>query len=253
MSENEKDVKATKISRRQFLKDAGLIVGGATIGSMALVNACTSTTTVTAPGTTSTKTVTNTTTVQGPGGSTVTTTVTGPGSTSTVTATKTVTTTAQAPGPSLTSQSLVRLNVNGRDYDLTVPDHWSVAMVLRETLGLFGTKIGCDMGQCGACTILVDDIPVYGCVMLACEADGKRIMTVEGMSDGFTLSPLQQKFYDREAVQCGYCTPGFLMAAEGLLKANPRPTEDDVRLALSGHICFCQNFKKTIDAVVGGV
>ena len=256
MSEDEKEVGKPKISRREFLKDAGLIVGGATIGSVALVNACGGTTTVTAPGVTSTKTVTSTatTTVQGPGGATVTTTVAGPGSTSTVTATKTVT--ATAPGPStpvLAGQSLVKLNVNARDYDIVVPDHWSLAMTLREGLGLFGTKLGCDMGQCGCCTVLVDGVPVYGCVMLACEVGSKKVTTIEGLSNGITLSPLQKKFWDNQALQCGYCTPGFLMAAQGLLNVTPKPTYDEVRLALSGHLCMCQNFKKTIDTVVGGV
>ena len=227
MSE-EIETKKPRISRREFLKDAGLIVGGATIGSIALVNAC--------------------------GGETVTTTV--PGATVTTTvpgATVTTTVTAPPAESSLGDESLIKLTVNGTLYNLTVKNHLSLAWVLREKLGLFGTKIACDMGQCGACTILVDDVAIYGCVMLACEANGKRVDTVEGLSNGVTLSPLQQKFYDHEAVQCGYCTPGFLMASTGLLKTNPKPTENEVRLALSGHLCMCQNFKKTIDAVVGGV
>ena len=229
MSE-EIETKKPRISRREFLKDAGLIVGGATIGSIALVNACgggDKTVTTTVPGTTVTTTIP---------GTTVTTTVTAPPTES-----------------SLGDESLIKLTVNGTLYNLTVKNHLSLAWVLREKLGLFGTKIACDMGQCGACTILVDDVAIYGCVMLACEANGKRVDTVEGLSDGITLSPLQQKFYDHEAVQCGYCTPGFLMASTGLLKTNPKPTENEVRLALSGHLCMCQNFKKTIDAVVGGV
>ena len=217
MSE-EKEVKKFNLSRREFLKDAGLIVGSATIGSIALAGACGKTTeTVTLPGSTVT--------------------VTAPGSS----------------GPSLGDESLINLVVNSVSHNLVVKNHLSLAWVLREKLGLFGTKIGCDAGQCGACTILVDDVPIYGCVMLACEADGKKVSTIEGQSDGITLSPLQQKFYNKEAVQCGYCTPGFIMAAAGLLKVNPKPTEDEVRLAFSGHLCMCQNFKKTIDAVVGGV
>ena len=234
MSE-EKEVKKPNLSRREFLKDAGLIVGGATIGSIALAGACKTTETVTLPGSTATV-------------GTVTTTVTQPGGTSTVTVTSPGTS-----GPSLVGESLINLTVNNVPYNLVVKDHLSLAWVLREELGLFGTKIGCDMGQCGACTILVDDVPIYGCVMLACEANGKKVVTIEGQSDGITLSPLQQKFYNKEAVQCGYCTPGFIMAAAGLLKVNPKPNEKEVRLALSGHLCMCQNFKKTIDAVVGGV
>jgi len=240
MSE-EKEIKKPNLSRREFLKDAGLIVGGATIGSIALASACGKTETVTVPGSTVTTTV-GTLTV--PGG---TVTVTQPGGTTTVTAT------SGPSGPSLVGESLINLTVNGTAHKLVVKDHLSLAWVLRESLGLFGTKIGCDMGQCGACTILVDDVPIYGCVMLACEADGKKVSTIEGQSDGINLSPLQQKFYDKEAVQCGYCTPGFIMAAAGLLKVNPKPNEAEVRLALSGHLCMCQNFKKTVDAVVGGV
>ena len=236
MSE-EKEVKKPHLSRREFLKDAGLIVGSATIGSIALASACgkTTTTTVTTPGSTATVTQTI-------GGSSI-------------TNTSTVTTTITAPpaGPTLADESLISITVNKIPYTLTVKNHLSLAWVLREKLGLFGTKIACDMGQCGACTILVNDTPVYGCVMLACEANGKKIETVEGLSDGDVLGPVQKKFYDFEAVQCGYCTPGFVMAAVGLLRANAKPTEDDVRFALSGHLCMCQNFKKTINAVVGGV
>jgi aerobic-type carbon monoxide dehydrogenase small subunit (CoxS/CutS family) len=249
MSEEKKELKTTKISRREFLKDAGLIVGGATVGTMALVNACggTTTTTVTSPGGTTTKTVTSTTTAGA--GSTVT--VTQPGATSTVTKTVPVTVTETPPA---TGAASTTLNVNGMDYSVVIPDHWSLAMTLREQLGLFGTKIGCDMGQCGACTVLVDGVAVYACVMLGVEAgNGQKITTIEGLSDGITLSPLQQKFYDGEAVQCGYCTAGFVMAAQGLLNTNPKPTEDDVRLGLSGHLCMCQNFRKSVMAVTGGV
>jgi aerobic-type carbon monoxide dehydrogenase small subunit (CoxS/CutS family) len=243
MSE-ETEVKKPGLSRRDFLKDAGLIVGGATIGSVALASAC-STKTVTTTSAGSTATVTNTIT------NTATTTV--PGSTATVT----TTVTSSGPGPGGPAvgadESFINITVNGLPYKLVVKNHLSLAWILREKLGLFGTKIGCDMGQCGACTILVDDVAIYSCVMLACEADGIKVTTVEGLANGNALSPLQKKFYDKEAVQCGYCTPGFLMAATGLLKENPRPNEDDVRLALSGHMCMCQNFRKTIDAVVGGV
>jgi len=149
--------------------------------------------------------------------------------------------------------SIVTLNVNGVNYLLRVNDHETLAWTLREQLGLTGTKIGCDMGQCGACTVLADGVPIYACLKLSREAEGIQIETVEGISDGHELSPLQSKFQKIDAVQCGYCTPGFLMAAKGLLNVKPNPTEDEVRLALSGHICSCGNFKKTIEAVKGGV
>jgi len=274
MTEKKKNGSGGK-TRREFLKDAGLLVGGTAIGSTVLLAACgggetetvtdtvtrTNTVTSTAPGTT--QTVTSTTTV-------------GAGQTATVTDTVTTTQTQTeskfiCPIDNMEFDTLaelqahftathpekaagfVTLNVNGVDHGLFVEDHESVAHTLREQLNLTGTKIGCDMGQCGACTILADGVPVFACLMLSCEAEGIQITTVEGLSDGVTLSPVQQKMYDNEAPQCGYCTPGFVMAAQGLLNVNPTPTEDDVRLAFSGHICMCQAFKKHIDAVVGGV
>jgi len=259
-------------TRREFLKDAGLLIGGTAIGSTVLLAACgggeeatktvtktnTATVTSTAPG--ATQTITSTTTV-------------GAGQTATTTLTETQTTTRficpidgmefdtlaelqthfESAHPGATLPTYTTLNVNGIDYNIVVKDHWSLAMTLRDQLGMFGTKFGCDMGQCGCCTVLADGVPILGCVMLACEVGNQKITTIEGLSDGSTLSPLQQKFWDQEAVQCGYCTPGFIMAAQGLLNVNPKPTVDDVRLALSGHLCMCQNFKRTIAAVVGGV
>lgn len=256
MSEEEK--KNTEgLSRREFLKDAGLVVGGATVGSMAILSACSGGTTVTQ---TTTKTVT--TTAAGAG---TTTTVTSPPTTVTVSkfidpldgteyptldALKAHFASAH-PGASLPAYST--LNVNGIDYKLVLKDHWSLAMTLREQLGLFATKLGCDMGQCGCCTVLKDGVPILACVLLACEVGSAKIETLESLSDGIKLSPLQQKFADQQAFQCGYCTPGFIMAAQGLLKVTPKPTADEVRLALSGHLCMCQNFKKTVEAVTGGV
>ena len=246
------------LSRRQFLKDAGLVVGGATIGSMAILSACGDTKTVTE---TRTNTVTSTSTVGA--GSTVT--VTSPPATVSVNkyicpldnqefaSLEALNAHFTAAHPEASLPAFVTLNVNEVDYRLVVRDHYSLAWTLREQLGLFGTKLGCDMGQCGSCTVLADGVPIYACLMLACEAEGMKITTIEGLSDGITLSPLQQKFFDNEAVQCGYCTSGFVMAAQGLLNVKAKPTEDEVRLALSGHLCMCQSFKKTIESVVGGV
>ncbi len=125
--------------------------------------------------------------------------------------------------------------------------------VLRDQLGLFGTKVGCGMGDCGSCVGLADGRPVLSGLMLAIECDGMRLETIESLSDGLSLHPLQQKFYDMEAFQCGFCTPGFIMAAKGLLDKNPTPTVDEVRQALAGHICTCGNFARTVAAVAGGV
>ena len=219
-----------KISRREFLKDAGLVVGGAAVGSAALLSAC-----------------------KGDKDGKNTTKYVCPLDSKEFSSLKDLKDHFASAHEGQAIPNFKTLNVNGVDYNLVINDYWSLAWVLREQLGLFGTKVGCDMGQCGACTVIVDDKPVYACLLFACEMEGKKIRTVEGLSDGINLNPLQQKFYDNNATQCGYCTPGFLMAATALLEKNSKPTEDEVRAALSGHICMCQNFKKTIESVVGGV
>jgi len=253
MSEEEKKKNPGQISRREFLKDAGLVIGGAAVGSIGLASACGGGTT--AGGTT---TISKTVTTTLPGTGIATTTVTQSKFIDPLDNTEWPTLDAlkahfAAAHPGASLPPYTTLNVNGVDYNVVVPTHWTLAWALRESLGLFGTKIGCDMGQCGACTVLADGIPIYSCILLANEAQGKKILTIEGLSEGIKLSPLQQKFFDNEAVSCGYCTAGFVMAAQGLLNVIPKPTEDDVRLGLSGHLCMCQNFKKTVEAVVGGV
>jgi aerobic-type carbon monoxide dehydrogenase small subunit (CoxS/CutS family) len=235
----------SSISRREFLKDAGLIVGGATVGSMALINAC-GATTITAPGqtVTSTKTVTSTTTstVAGPGGSVVT--VTQPGTT--------VTTTVTAPAPTGAGlpAGTVTLKVNGKTAYVTVEDDWSLAHVLREKLGLFGLKVGCDRGECGSCTIVVDNKAVYSCCMLACEAEGKEILTIEGLSEGNNLHSVQRSFMENGAFNCGYCTPGHIMSAVALMKKTPKPTLDQAKEAISGNLCWCSDYKRICEAIV---
>jgi len=238
MSEDKK--KAKQVTRRQFLAGTGVVVGGAAIGSVALLSACGGETTKTI-----TDTVTDTTTTTVPGG---TETVTVPGATETVTSTTTVTEGGPAGIP-----GVVTLAINDRDYVVKVEPDWTLAFVLRDKLGMMGTKLGCDSGGCGVCTVIADGKAVFSCMMLACECEGKDIQTIEGLSDGITLSPLQQAFYDESAFQCGYCTPGFLMASKVLLDANPSPTKDEVKEALSGHLCGCGNFKKVIDTLAGGI
>ena len=233
------------ISRREFLKDAGLVVGGATVGSMAILSACGETKTVT-------KTVTST--------STLTSTV-GAGSTVTVTSPPTTVSVNKYICP-LDNQEFATLDalkthleanhvgaeattltVNGYTYGFVgLKPYTSLLHVLREKLGLFGTKSGCDMGECGACTVLMNGKPVYSCLVLAIEADGASVETVEGLSaDGKTLSPVQQIFYDKDALQCGFCAPGFIMAATALKRGKPNPTLEEVKEALSGHQCTCGN------------
>lgn len=150
----------------------------------------------------------------------------------------------------LNNKGLIRLIVNGNPYELKVKPHWTLAFILREKLGLTGTKIGCDRGSCGICTVIVDGKPIYSCMMLAVDADGRNIVTIEGLSDGIMLNPVQQAFVDNDASQCGYCTPGFIMSAKALLDSNPAPTRDEVREAFSGHICICGHTKKVVDAVL---
>jgi len=133
----------------------------------------------------------------------------------------------------------VVLDVNGRTHRLLVEPRWSLLYVLRERLGLTATKLGCERGECGVCTVLVDDKPCYSCTMLAVESEGKKITTLEGLMHGEELGPVQQAFVEEDAFQCGYCTPGQIMAVEGLLRANPNPTIDEIRLGVSGNLCRC--------------
>jgi aerobic-type carbon monoxide dehydrogenase small subunit (CoxS/CutS family) len=153
----------------------------------------------------------------------------------------------------------IRLVVNGQPYELWVgdrpqevnPSH-TLAHTLRETLGLTGTKIGCDHGACGACTVLMDGKPVLSCMMLTVEADGKNITTIEGLGDPGTmkLDPLQQAFIDHTAFQCGFCTPGIIMSAKGLFNENPSPTEQEVKEGLSGNYCRCISHYHVLEAVM---
>ncbi len=136
----------------------------------------------------------------------------------------------------------VTLNINGRRHRLLVEPRWSLLFVLRERLGLTGTKDGCDRGECGACTVLIDDLPRYACMTLAVEAEGMKIVTVEGLMKGEELGPVQQAFLEHDAMQCGYCTPGQAMSVEGLLRANPDPSIDEIRMGVSGNLCRCGTY-----------
>jgi CO/xanthine dehydrogenase Mo-binding subunit/aerobic-type carbon monoxide dehydrogenase small subunit (CoxS/CutS family) len=148
-------------------------------------------------------------------------------------------------------RTAIQLSVNGTSHRLDVEDRWTLVEVLRDHLHLTGTKIGCDRGECGACTVLLDGKPVYSCSQLAVWADGKRVQTVEGLiaRDG-QLDPLQRAFVDHDAPQCGFCTSGQLMAAKALVSANPHPTVDEVRAAMTGNICRCSNYNRYAEAVL---
>ena len=143
----------------------------------------------------------------------------------------------------------VTLQINGRRHRFKVESRWTLLDVLREKLGLTGAKLGCGRGECGACTVLIDGRPRYACLTLAAEAQGKEITTVEGLSGGDTLSPVQKAFWDQDAMQCGYCTPGQIMAAEGLLRANPDPSLQEIRRGMSGNLCRCGSYAHIFKAV----
>jgi aerobic-type carbon monoxide dehydrogenase small subunit (CoxS/CutS family) len=147
-------------------------------------------------------------------------------------------------------QTTIRAVINGTSQRVQVDDHWTLAELLRDHLKLTGTKLGCERGECGACTVLVDDKPVYSCSYLAVWTDGHAVDTVEGLMRGGKLDPLQQAFIDHDAPQCGFCTSGQLMTAKALLTTNPAPTVTDVRAALAGNICRCANYNRIVEAVV---
>jgi xanthine dehydrogenase YagT iron-sulfur-binding subunit len=153
-------------------------------------------------------------------------------------------------GASGVPSTAIRLVVNGTEHRLDVEDRWTLAELLRDHIGLTGTKIGCDRGECGACTVLLDGKPVYSCSNLAVWADGREVQTVEGLAHGEQLDPLQQAFVEHDGPQCGFCTSGQLMSAKGLLTHNPHPTPHEVQAAMTGNICRCSNYNRYVEAVL---
>ena len=143
----------------------------------------------------------------------------------------------------------VALAINGRVHRLLVEPRWTLLFVLRELLGITGTKAGCERGECGSCTVLIDGQPRYACLALAVEAEGVEITTVEGLLDGEELGVVQKAFVEEDAFQCGYCTPGQVMAAEGLLRINPSPSFEEIRCGMSGNLCRCGAYPHIANAV----
>ncbi len=147
------------------------------------------------------------------------------------------------------NKSLLSLTLNGRPRQDAVADNQLLLDYLREDAGLTGTKTGCDGGECGACTVLVDDKPVLACLTLVKTCEGRTVETIEGQADGADLTPLQLAFHEKLGTQCGFCTPGMIMAAEGLLRREPKPSRDQIREALGANICRCTGYVKIIEAV----
>jgi len=145
---------------------------------------------------------------------------------------------------------LIELKVNGELHDVVVEPQRTLLEVLREQLGLTGTKEGCDAGDCGACTVLLDGKPVPSCLVLAIDAQGKDILTIEGVANGPELHPIQKAFVDYGAMQCGFCSPGMIITAKALLERNPNPSEAEVRKAISGNLCRCTGYVKIIEAIM---
>jgi carbon-monoxide dehydrogenase small subunit len=148
------------------------------------------------------------------------------------------------------SQKRLTITVNSGSHSLAVEPNKTLLEFLREDLGLVGAKEACDTGGCGACTVLVDGRPVYSCLVLALECQGKDVLTIEGLATDGTLHPLQQAFMDHGAVQCGFCTPGMILTAKALLDENPTPTEHEVREAIAGNICRCTGYVKIVQAIL---
>lgn len=146
-------------------------------------------------------------------------------------------------------EKLIKITVNGKKYEITVQPNQTLVKVLREALGLTGTKVGCEMGDCGTCTVIMDGKAVNACLVLAVQADGREILTIEGLARDEALHPLQESFIMEGAIQCGFCTPGMIMSAQALLKENPDPDEAQIREGISGVLCRCTGYSKIVQAI----
>jgi carbon-monoxide dehydrogenase small subunit len=143
----------------------------------------------------------------------------------------------------------IKLNVNGDVYEVEVENRRTLLDVLREDLSLMGTKRMCDTGQCGSCTVLLGGLPVLSCLLLAADAAGKPIQTIEGVARGGELDPVQEEFIEKGAIQCGFCTPGMIMTAKGLLEKNPHPSDQEIKRAIAGNLCRCTGYVRIVEAI----
>jgi len=148
------------------------------------------------------------------------------------------------------SRHKISLTINGERYEVEVEANRTLLQLLREDLDLTGTKLACERGDCGLCTVLLDGVPTKSCLVLAVEVDGRDVTTIEGLAEEGQLSPVQRAFIKHGAVQCGFCTPAFILAAEALLKRNPNPTEEEVKEAVGGILCRCTGYRQIIDAIL---
>jgi carbon-monoxide dehydrogenase small subunit len=143
----------------------------------------------------------------------------------------------------------IKFILNEKKVEVDVPPNWTLLRLLRESLGLTGTKEGCGIGECGACTVSLDGMPVNACLVLAPKVEGRRVETVEGLGSRDSLHPLQKSFIDHGAIQCGFCTPGILMSSKALLEKNSNPTREEIKEAISGHLCRCTGYHQIIEAI----
>ena len=144
---------------------------------------------------------------------------------------------------------IITMTVNGAPVEAAVEPNRTLVQFLREDMGLTGTKHGCGLGDCGACTVILDGKPVNSCLVLAVQANGREVLTIEGLAENGKLHPIQQAFVKTGAVQCGFCTPGMILSAKALLDENPRPTEREIRTAISGNLCRCTGYQKIVEAI----
>jgi carbon-monoxide dehydrogenase small subunit len=147
-------------------------------------------------------------------------------------------------------KKLLKLKVNGEEHQVAIDPHRTLVQVLREDIGLTGTKIGCGEGDCGACTVLLDGRAVNSCLLLAVQAEGHEITTIEGLAEGNRLHPIQQAFVEHGAIQCGFCSPGMILTAKQLLDRNPAPSETEVRAGIVGNLCRCTGYQKIVEATL---
>jgi len=148
------------------------------------------------------------------------------------------------------AEQKVKFMVNGRSYEIPIEPHMTLVEVLRDKLDITGTKISCGAGECGACTVLIDGKPALSCLTLAITARERNILTIEGLAEGSNLHPIQKSFIEHGAIQCGFCTPGMILATKALLDENPNPTREEVKRALAGNLCRCTGYVKIVDAVL---